>query len=185
MDLPTNESSNSPIPEQDPRVLQFVELYTQHCSQIQYYLMALVPSSHDAIDVMQETSLVLWQKFETFEPGTNFMAWACKIARFQALKHFQRSKASGSVFESSVLEKLAVDAQEAAPRQNPSLASLDFCISKLTEIDQVLIRRRYQPDGSVKQIAKDVGRTANSVSKSLGRIRRSLLQCMHQQLAKL
>ena len=66
----------------DPRkVTQFVELYTQHYTQLRYYLMSLIPSPSDAADVIQETSLVLWEKFDFFEVGTNFYAWSCKIAR--------------------------------------------------------------------------------------------------------
>ena len=34
----------------------------------------------DAEDILQACRLTLWKQFETFEPGTNFLAWARKIA---------------------------------------------------------------------------------------------------------
>ena len=177
-----DNSAELPDPIRSDRMEQFVELYSQHYARLQYYLMALLPTSHDAVDVLQETSLVLWKKFDTFEPGTNFMAWACKIARLQAMKQYQRDSRSPKLFESTVLDKLAKDAEEAANRPTARLEILENCIGRLSETDRMLIRRRYEHGSTVKRLAVDIGRTANSLSKSLGRIRRALLNCMEQQL---
>jgi len=164
------------------RMSQFMELYTQHHSRLQYFLLALAPTSHDAVDILQETSLILWKKFDSFEPGTNFMAWACQIARLQAMKQFQRNNRVPKLFESAVLDLLAKDAEEAANRPEVQLEILEDCLAKLSDKDQTLIRRRYEPDSSVKELAMDIGRSANSVSKSLGRIRQVLLDCIERKL---
>jgi len=161
---------------------QFVELYTEHYPRLQYYLMALLPTSNDAVDVLQETSLVLWKKFDAFEIGTNFLAWACKIARLQAMKHYERSSRSAKLFDSTVLEKLADDAEDTALRPAVPLEVLEGCLDNLSATDQTLIRRRYEHGSTVKQIAIDIGRSANSLSKSLGRIRRVLLKCIERKL---
>ncbi|MEM8944991.1 MAG: sigma-70 family RNA polymerase sigma factor [Planctomycetota bacterium] len=171
-----------PQPLGSQRTAEFVELYSQYYPRLNFYLMALLPSSTDAADVMQETSLVLWKKFESYETDTNFLAWACKIARIQALKHYQRSSRSAKLFDTSVLEKIAEDAEQAASRPIVPLEVLELCLSKLTETDRTLIRRRYEPGITVKQIATEIDRTANSISKSLGRIRRALLQCIERRL---
>jgi len=92
------------------RMAEFVELYSSHYPRLQFYIMAMLPTANDASDVLQETSLVLWRKFDTFQSGTNFFAWACKIARLQALKHRERQGRTGQLFELSVLEKLAAEA---------------------------------------------------------------------------
>jgi RNA polymerase sigma-70 factor (ECF subfamily) len=60
---------------------------------------------------------------------------------------------------------------------------LENCLGKLAEGDRTLIRQRYQPNTTVQQLASDIGRSANSVSKSLGRIRRVLLECIDRTLA--
>jgi RNA polymerase sigma-70 factor (ECF subfamily) len=158
-----------------------VELYSQHYPRLQYYLMALLPTADDAADVMQETSLVLWRKFETFQIGTNFLAWACKIARLQAMKHYERTNRTRP-FDTAVLEKLAVEAEEVAARPAIPLEVLESCLEKLSDADRALIRRRYEPGSSVKELALDIGRSANSLSKSLGRIRRALLECIQRRL---
>ena len=41
----------------------------------------------DAEDVLQEANLVLWRKFDQYQEGTNFFAWACQIIRYEVLKY--------------------------------------------------------------------------------------------------
>ena len=41
-------------------------------------------------DVFQAANLVLWRKFDQFEPGTNFFAWACQIIRYEVLKYREK-----------------------------------------------------------------------------------------------
>jgi RNA polymerase sigma-70 factor (ECF subfamily) len=167
----------------DDRVAEFLELYSTHYPRLQFYVTALLPTANDAADVLQEVSLVLWRRFDTFELGTNFFAWACKIARFQVMKYRERQGRSARLFDNSLLEKLAADAADESVVGQVPLQVLENCMGKLSEIDRSLIRRRYQPGTTVQQIASDHGRSANSVSKSLGRIRRVLLECIDRTLA--
>ncbi|QEG36555.1 sigma-70 family RNA polymerase sigma factor [Bythopirellula goksoeyrii] len=179
-----NSDTSPELPESmsSERMAEFVDLYSQYYPRLQYYLMALLPTSNDAADVLQETSLVLWKKFGSFETGTNFLAWACKIARLQALKHYERSSRAAKLFDTSVMEKLAVDAMDSAESTTIPLEVLEKCMDRLSYFDQTLIRRRYEPNSSVNMLAKEIGRSANSLSKSLGRIRRALLACIERTI---
>ena len=47
--------------------------------------MSVLPNRTDVDDLLQETNLVLWREFESFEIGTNFTAWAYRIAHNQVL----------------------------------------------------------------------------------------------------
>ena len=168
---------------QDDRVAEFLELYSSHYPRLQFYVTALLPTANDASDVLQETSMVMWRKFDSFELGTNFFAWACKIARFQVMKQRERIGRSARLFDAELLEKLAVEACDESLVRGVPLQALENCLNKLSELDRSLIRRRYQPGTSVHQLAADLGRTANSLSKSLGRIRRALVECIDRSLA--
>ena len=53
------------------------------------YLMSLLGRWHDVQDVLQSSSLLMWRKFETYESGSNFVAWASTICFYEA-KNFQR-----------------------------------------------------------------------------------------------
>lgn len=169
---------------QNDRMAEFLDLYTRHYPRLQFYVMALLPAASDAADVLQETSLVLWEKFDSFELGTNFFAWACKIARFQTMKHRERSRKAGQCFGEALLEKIAVEASDDRFAEPVSLEALQRCLGKLAEADKTLIRKRYQPGASVQQIAAELGRSANALSKSLGRIRRALVECVERALGQ-
>lgn len=162
---------------------EFLELYSHNYPRLQYYLMALLPMADDAADVLQETSLVLWKKFDTYETGTNFFAWACKIARLQALKHRERRGKSARMFGNELLETLAEEAADERWAPGNLLRDLGQCLERLSNRDQQLIQKRYEPGMSVASLAEDIGRTANSLSKSLGRIRRNLLECIERKQA--
>ena len=53
----------------------FCELLTLHQGQLHGYILALVGNRADADDLFQSTSMVLWRKFDTFQPGSSFLAW--------------------------------------------------------------------------------------------------------------
>ena len=80
------------------------------------------------------------------------------------------------------LEQLAAEGSCPAHVDDAPRAALAECLGKLRPGDRDLIERRYTPGVTAKQIAADLGRPANSVSKSLGRIRRMLLECIERTL---
>ena len=47
---------------------------------------------------MQETAKVCWEKFDQYQPGTEFRAWACRIAYYKALKFRERQKKTPLTF---------------------------------------------------------------------------------------
>src|SRR5687767_8306659 len=66
-------------------VEEFVRLLSQNQRRLLLYVLTLVPRLNDAEEVVQETNLVLWRDYANFQPGTNFVAWAFKVAFFQVL----------------------------------------------------------------------------------------------------
>ncbi len=61
---------------------QFVTLFTRNEPALRAFTRSLLPSWDDAVEVMQNTSLVLWRKFDTFDQNTEFLKWAFVVARF-------------------------------------------------------------------------------------------------------
>jgi RNA polymerase sigma-70 factor (ECF subfamily) len=173
---------NLDVDSSDPNA-EFLELYSHNYARLRYYLLTLMPFADDAADVLQETSLVLWKKFDTYTSGTNFFAWACKIARLQAMKFREQRGKSSVVFSDDLMDKLAEEAAEDRFAPGNSLRYLRQCLQQLSPRNQQLIQKRYEPGMSVTRLAEDIGRTANSLSKSLGRIRGLLLQCIERRQA--
>lgn len=54
-----------------PKQIQYLQLVTNHQALLQGYIHSIAPGV-EADDVLQETNIILWNKMETFEMGTNF-----------------------------------------------------------------------------------------------------------------
>lgn len=72
-------------------------------------MWALQPVFSEAEDVLQETFLTVSRTAESFEPGTNFVAWACGIARRKVLDNYRRQRRA-TVLNEAALIALADDA---------------------------------------------------------------------------
>ncbi len=82
-----------------------------HQAPLLAYILALHPNRSDAQDILQETNVVLWQKIGEFREGTNFKAWAFRVAYLQTLAHFKRHKRGNWLgFSSELVETLASEA---------------------------------------------------------------------------
>ena len=98
----------------DERVEAYVRLLGQKQRPITLYVLSLVPRWNDAEEIIQETNLVLWREFGRFELGTNFAAWACKVAFHQVLtwqKRQQRDRLPARLREETVADPHRVEAE--------------------------------------------------------------------------
>src|SRR3954468_15442865 len=95
-----------PHDEADSRKRLMV-LMTRHQRQIFSYIYVLVPNRSDAEDLLQETSLVICEKFHEFKEGTDFVAWACQIAYWRVLYSRQKFARSKVVFDQDIVDIVA------------------------------------------------------------------------------
>jgi RNA polymerase sigma-70 factor, ECF subfamily len=162
----------------------FVELITRHQSQLYGYIFALVRNREDADDLFQSVGLILWRKFESFQPDSSFVAWAGQTARFVA-RNFLRQKRPSIYVSEELLEVLTETAVEAhSDATEFYLVALNRCKAKLSGEDEDLLKLRYVEDLPTSQIAGLLGRPPQSVCNSLARIRRWLFDCIRMELAR-
>jgi RNA polymerase sigma-70 factor, ECF subfamily len=163
------------------RYQEFADLIEQSSSRVLSYLHALLLNWTDVEDVFQETCLVLWQKFDEFTPGTNFLAWALRIAQHKAM-NFRQKKSRYATFTAGLRDALMVDfAARTAETSTADLAALAKCMERLPQNDQRLANLSYAEDIPVRQIADAMGRSPESVHNSLLRIRNQLLDCIRRK----
>ncbi len=105
---------------------QFVSLLTQYQADICGYIMSLMAGNNEAHDVLQETNVILWDKREHFELGTNFKAWAFAIARFTTMNYQKKRRrlATRLEFSDSLIEKISYEAPVALTDGNERLHHL-------------------------------------------------------------
>jgi RNA polymerase sigma-70 factor (ECF subfamily) len=163
---------------------QIVQLLTNVQQQLTRYVRTLVPNRSDAEEVLQETNLFVWRHADEFELGTNFAAWACKIAYYQVLTFRKRQSRSRLCFSDALVEQLADGAVERLARTNDEAEALDLCMEKLSVDDRELLELRYEPGATVEVIARQIGRSTKAVYNALGRIRTWLLECVERAAAE-
>lgn len=172
------------MPSGDPSGLdqeEFARLFSRNARRIYGFIMTLVFNHHDAEEVFQNTNVVLWNKFADFRPGSNFFAWASRIAYFEVLslmKHQRRSR----TFSDEALELLANEAVALSDTSSDRVAALDDCLSRLTAADRELLEERYYYQRPPKQIAANHSRSVHSIYRALNRIHNLLLNCVQRNL---
>ena len=168
----------------DPAELQvYVKLMTEHQGNLRAFIISLMPGSPDVADVVQETNAVLWQKRHNFEMGTNFLAWAFKIARYEVMHQRDRNKRDQRLVFSEKLVDVLTEMDPPEESNEEMMAALDSCLAKLTEEQRQLVEARYTPGSSLEQLGQQIGSEPGSLRVALHRIRVGLKQCIKLTLA--
>jgi RNA polymerase sigma-70 factor, ECF subfamily len=165
----------------------FAELLASQQGRLLAFIYALVHNIGDAEDVYQETAVALWRKFDQYEIGTNFGAWAKEAARFEVLRFLKRKRRGRLVFSDDLLEKLAesqvrLDASDSDAAESYHAALMD-CMDRLDVGDRRLIVLCYSRKISLNEVAAQEGRSAPSICNSLKRIRGVLFNCIKRSTA--
>lgn len=156
----------------------FLRLMTEHQGRLFGYIFSLLGDPDRANDVLQETNMVLWRDSKEFRPGSNFKAWAFRVAHFQVMAQRQRQIRDKLLFEDGLLEAVAFGAREADESFDARRERLTGCLEKLPVPQRELLRRRYAEGASLDVIGKDRGMTSNAVTQALFRIRQALVACV-------
>jgi RNA polymerase sigma-70 factor, ECF subfamily len=162
----------------------FSELIARYRGELYAYILAIVRNWEDADDLFQSVCLVLWNKFASFQPGSNFFAWARQTAKIEVRCFLRKRPSPGHVSEQllDTLAETVVDAQR--EQTEPYLAALEHCRAKLGTADAELLELCYVDDLGSREIADRLQRSQQSVCQSLKRIRRWLLDCARATLAR-
>lgn len=165
------------------RQKELVSLVTRHQRRVFSYIYALVPNRHAAEDLLQETNLVICEKFSEFRPGTDFVAWACQIAYWRIRNARQKFARSKVTFNQDVLEAVAATAAPMAGEVDARHEALEHCLGRLHPRDREMMLTRYEPGCGVAEAARRSGRSMQAAYKALARIRKLLFDCVTARLA--
>lgn len=175
--------SSTAMPDHLPSDLhaRFIALFVRHQAAVRSYIRPLLSGHDDVDEVMQNASLVAWKKFADLTDESGFAKWLGQIARYEALT-FRRSHARDRlVLSDAVIEALDGDLEETDPRDER--AGLDQCLGHLPPPRRDLVLKAYAPGVSLVDLAKEHGRTPDSLYQILCRIRQVLASCLRSAQA--
>ena len=163
-----------------PDKQEFLRHFLSSESSLRGYILTHVRDFEVAEDLLQQSALVLWQKFEQYDPGRPFLAWALGVARLEILNAARR-RPGRSLMESDldglvVGEYLRLESELPLRRQ-----LLRLCLKHLPASMTEAVRLRYEEGSNLDQIAARLGKSLAAIKVTLHRARVSLQDCVRMK----
>ncbi len=162
----------------------FMRLLLQHENALRAFARSLLPGWDAVDDVIQDASVIMWQKLEQLDDEEGFLPWGKVIVRFHCYRYLEQKKRKGAVFSNELVAILADEAEgidEAEHSQRRQ--ALEMCLGKLSSPERELVLAPYLHHGRITELAERGGTTANALYKKLGRLRDRLRHCVKERLA--
>lgn len=160
-----------------------VQLIARHQTRLRALVRCLLVRPADVDDLVQEINCVLWEKADSFQPGTDFWSWASQIARFKALNQIRKYGRERLVFDDAMLARVASVAERKMLTIDQRRDALGECLKAMPSSQRQLIDLRYAAGHTIETIANSINRPTGSVRQTLYRIRVALQKCIEGKLA--
>jgi RNA polymerase sigma-70 factor (ECF subfamily) len=165
---------------------EITKLILQHRTVIFGYIMTQTGDYNAAEDIFQDVCVTICERFDTFEKGTRFKAWAMQITRNKIMTHYRRKGAARRTVRltENLADILAEDDvwYESEKPFGRELAALRRCLEKVRGKNRVMLLKRFGEGVSCGAIADLLGWSVNSVYVALSRVRSSLGKCIEAEL---
>ncbi|MCO6043675.1 sigma-70 family RNA polymerase sigma factor [Aeoliella sp. ICT_H6.2] len=150
------------------------------------FIYSMLHNQADAEDVYQQTTIVMWEKFGEYQPGTSFVNWALAIAH-NKIKQFRRQTGRDRLhFDDRVMQLMAETYSELEVRKSSSerFEGLLHCLSKLTDKQRRVLRLRYSDSFSIQDLAQRERKSEAAMVMVLARLRKSLQACITAAISR-
>lgn len=172
------QGSEPPLNDPAAERQRFLTLFLRSEKEIFRYVAVLVPNIADAEDIVQQTALALWEKFDAYDPAQPFTPWACRFALNKARQWIERHQRWRALLEEKFLEDVERRREDLRPQLESRLRLLEKCVARLPDEQRQLIEGYYYRRTAIEALADESGRTVAATYKALQRIRHSLQYCI-------
>ncbi|MGB0143473.1 MAG: sigma-70 family RNA polymerase sigma factor [Akkermansiaceae bacterium] len=162
---------------------QFTRILLENEPVVLKSILISVPNLNDAREIMQQTAVALWRKFETYNPERPFINWAMGYSRIETRRFLARQQRR-SQLSVKAMEVLARETEEEPEEFRTITDFLRGCMSKLSRKQQRLIEGYYHDERSPKWLSEKEGSTVEAIYKIIQRTRQELQNCIERQMRK-
>ena len=163
---------------------EYVRLWTQYHRDVERYVFSMLPRPADASEVVQEVSVRLWEKWDSYDQARPFLPWAMRFAYLQVLKWRQGKAREKLIFSDDLLSQINATNDYEEPLMEARRKTLTLCLEKLNKDDRRIVELRYGRHGAIKEEAKKTGVKMHKLYYALERIRIQLLNCIELNLQR-
>lgn len=162
----------------------FMRLLLQHENALRAFARSLLPGWDAVDDVIQDASVIMWQKLSQLDDEDGFLPWGKVIIRFHCYRYLEKKKRKGSSFSKELVAILADEAEQISEAEHSKRRqALESCLRKLSDPERELVLAPYLHYGRITELAELGGTSANALYKKLGRLRDRLRNCVKERLA--
>lgn len=176
------ESEEDPM-EDNQNHEKFVLLFGQSQPDLRRYIYSLCHNMGDTEDILQETSLALWRKFEKYDSKQPFLNWSFRFAYYEVMKFREKQKKTHALCETT-LKILAEEHADNLDILKAQRRVLEHCVAKLPEHEKELIELRYGQKLTITKINQMFSETGKKIYRAFERIRFKLYECVDLTLTE-
>ncbi len=164
----------------DARTRQAFALWTRAQPAVSAFVFALVGDRAERDEVLQMTALAILESIEGYDESRPFLPWALGIAR-REVSNARRARARQPVLSDAAEAALASAVVAVEESERDRLVHLSTCLAELEGRSREICDLRYRSGLKPGRNAELLGLRANTVAKSLERIREELRQCLERR----
>ena len=169
----------------DPVSQEFTKSLVAAQPRVFAYVASLVRDTDLAHEVLQKANVVMLEKANEFiGKKQEFIPWALTVCYYEVLADRRNRARDKHVFNDAALKALSIGASARSEQLCDRQSALLLCIEKLPGQQRDMLAKRYAKGGSVDTLANDLQRPAGSISQTLYRVRKALLQCIQRRLSE-
>lgn len=162
----------------------FVELVVRHQHDVNRFIRILGLKGEDAEEVLQQTMVKVWEKWDEYDPDRDFLPWILKFAHLEVLKFRQRRTQERLIFNDEVLQAIAMESIQNPALYEAKLEVLRGCLQRLRRWDYELVLAKYGRGLSATELAAQASTTTKAIYRKLDRIRMALTECMRAGMVR-
>ena len=141
-----------------------VDLLYVHMGRVMLFIARSVVGKDGAEDVVQESFLKIVKGISHYRRGTNGYAWVCRIVRNTALNYLKAAKRSaGADIDECGFLSDGTNLEE----KSAAKLTVEKLLASLPPEQRRMVWLKYFFDMTVREIAKEVGRSKSYVAKAI------------------
>jgi RNA polymerase sigma-70 factor (ECF subfamily) len=155
----------------------FAALVRRHQRALHRYLLRMVGSPDDALELTQDAFLRAWQALSQWTPEAEFRTWLFRIGRNAALDLLRRRGTVEFVPLDDTFERAHAGAgPERQAQASQELRQLEAGLARLTAEHREILLLREVEDMSYEEIGRVLSLSEGTVKSRLARARAALMQ---------
>ncbi|MFT6595206.1 MAG: RNA polymerase sigma-70 factor (ECF subfamily) [Akkermansiaceae bacterium] len=137
----------------------------------------------DVEDLAQDVFVIVFEKLNGYQPGSNLRSWLIGIARFELNNYLRKSRRRANAmerFREEMVEAIELELDtEHESLQRENVERLLDCISRLSDRARHIVRTGLE-GARAEDLCEELGMSANAIYQERFRAHACLKKCMTQ-----